>query len=306
MTPCIVSCNYKGGVGKTTTSRVLAQALALDKSFTKGKPILVIDLDPQGNTSRRWQLLHTDFNGSSYPIAHPDLDDSAPNYSSVCDLWLPLVTTAGWSDGSDVEPESLVPLPYETANKMIHVVPAHEEQMAYAMTVPMAERPLLGFALRQWLRSDEVKEAYSCVIIDTQPSKSSLIDAALAAATHVYVPFVPEPQSIEGVFSILSYIFLQQQIRGSDVPLTMLGLFPNMVTDTMLHRAHLDALKKDSVFSKYLMPVRFGRRIAYSETDDYRNTPEQVTDLTNARISEEARLFARYIVKRLSESEVEQ
>lgn len=300
----IVSCNYKGGTGKTTTARVLAQALALDKKFTKGKPILVIDLDPQGNTSRRWQLLLTDFNGSSYPIPHPDLsaDGHEPNYSSVCDLWLPQIAAAGWEDAGDEPLESLIPLPYKTKNKMIEVVPAHEGLMSYALSVPMAERPLLGLALRQWLRSDEIKEAYSCVIIDTQPSKSSLIDAALAAATHVYVPFIPEPQSIEGVFSILSYIFLQQQIRGNDVPLTMLGLFPNMVTDTLLHRTHLDALKKDSSFSKYLMPVRFGRRIAYSETDDYRNTPDQVTDLANTRISEEARLFARYIIKRLNET----
>lgn len=298
VTPVICSSNYKGGVGKTTTTRVLAQALALDKGFTKGKPILIIDLDPQGNTSRRWKLLRTDPVNGSYPITHPELEGGSPDYSSVCDLWLSILTAMG-VEGLG---ESVFPLPYETeSNSMIHVVPAHEKLMTYAMSVPLSERLNLGSALRQWLRSDEIKEAYSCVIIDTQPSKSALIDAALAAATHVYIPFVPEPQSVDGVFSILSYIFLQQQNRGIDVPLTMLGLLPNMVTNTMLHNSILNSFRKNEHVGKHLMPVKFGRRIAYAESDDHRNIPEQVTDMAGSAIDIEARKFARHIIKRLQE-----
>ena len=299
--PTICATNYKGGVGKTTTSRVLAQALALNKKFTKGKPILIIDLDPQGNTSRRWQLLRTNMeDGSSYPVDHPALANETPSYSSVCDLWISFIVENGWY-GLE---ESVLPVPYKTVNPMIHVVPAHEALMSHAISVPVNERYLLGDAMRQWLRSEEVSEAYSCVIIDTQPSKSSLVDAALAAATHVYVPFIPEPQSVEGVFSIISYIGLQQQNRGDDVPLTFLGLLPNMVTETRLHRIHLQALERDEVFGKYVMPVRFGRRISYSETDDYRNSPEQVTDIDGSHVSYEAKRFADYIANRLTEKGV--
>lgn len=298
ITPTVVSSNYKGGVGKTTTSRVLAQAMALDKKFTKGKPILVIDLDPQGNTSRRWQLLRTNMeDGSSYPVDHPDLEGETPPYSSVCDLWLSLIAKDGWNGLG----ESVLPVPYKTSNPMIHVVPVHETLMSHAISVPVSDRPKLGDALRQWLRSSAISDTYCCVIIDTQPSKSSLIDAALAAATHVYIPFVPEPQSVDGVYSIISYISLQQQNRGDDVPLTLLGLLPNMVSKTMLHDAHLKALRQDSVFGPYVMPVQFARRIGYSETDDYRNNPGQVTDSANTRISFEAKKFAKYIIGRLSE-----
>jgi len=296
--PTIVCSNYKGGVGKSTTSRVLAQTLALDKEFTKGKPILVIDLDPQGNTSRRWKLLRTDSVGDSYPVTHPDLEGESPDYSSVCDLWLSLITKIG-VEGLG---ESVYPIPYQTeANSMIHVVPAHEKLMTYAMSAPLSDRPNLGVALRQWLRSDEVGEAYSCVIIDTQPSKSALIDAALAAATHVYIPFVPEPQSVDGVFSILSYIFMQQQNRGTDVPLVLLGLLPNMVMNTMLHNTILNSFRKHEHLGKHLMPVKFGRRIAYAESDDHRNIPEQVTDMAGSTIDIEARKFARHVIKRLQE-----
>lgn len=298
ITPVIVSTNYKGGVGKTTTSRVLAQAMALDKKFTKGKPLLVIDLDPQGNTSRRWQLLRTNMeDGSSYPVPHPLLEGESPEYSSVCDLWLSLIAKSGLGGLG----ESMLPVPYETSNPMIHVVPVHETLMSHAISVPMSDRPKLGDALRKWLRSSDVSDTYSCVIIDTQPSKSSLIDAALAAATHAYIPFTPEPQSVDGVYSIISYICLQQQNRGDDVPLTLLGLLPNMVSRTKLHEGHLRALERDEIFGPYMMPVRFARRTGYAETDDFRNTPGQVTDSGNARISIEARKFSKYIIERLAE-----
>jgi chromosome partitioning protein len=280
------------------TSRVLAQAMALNKPFTKGKPVLLIDLDPQGSTSRRWQLLKTDFNdGSSYPKDHPDLLDEEQKNSSVCDLWLSLIA----KDYPKPLGDSVIPLPYETTNPMIHVVPADTKLMSYAVSVSVADHYKLAAALRSWLRSKEVAETYSCVIIDTQPSITSLLDAALTAGTHCYVPFVPEPQSADGIFSVISYIAMQQQKRGSDVPLVLLGLLPNMVKKTKLHNAHLNAFKRDEVYSRYLMPVSFSNSISYAETDDWRNTPQQVTDKKDSLVSIEAKRFAKYIIQRIQE-----
>lgn len=297
--PVIVSTNHKGGVGKTTSSRVLAQSLAEMPEFTQGKPILVIDLDPQGNTSRRWQLLDAinegPDEGSYMPKPHPALADTTPNYSSVCDLWLNLLD----------EGEALMPEPYETNNPMIHVVPAYERLMFEAIALPKTDRPKLGAAMRSWLRSKEIADKYSCVIVDTQPSKTPLIDAALMAATHVYVPFIPEPQAVDGVFSIVSYLYHQSKQRGLDVPLEILGLLPNLVQNTRLHNVQLKKLEKlgaHPVFGRYLMPVKLSRRIGYAETDDWESNPDQVTDLEGTNIQLEARKFARHIASRLEAS----
>ncbi|XLY90519.1 ParA family protein (plasmid) [Ectopseudomonas mendocina] len=294
--PTIVSSNYKGGVGKTTTSRVLAQAMADDKAFNRGKPVLVIDLDPQGNTSRRWQLLKTCENGTRIPKPHPKLENETVPYSSVCDLWLDLLEL-----GEPVAPE-----PYETANPLIHVVPAHEEQMNEVMLVPKASREKLGQMMRNWLRDvgakpgDRLVDKYCCVIIDTQPTKTPLIDAALTAATHCYIPFVPEPQPVEGVYSIISYVHSLSSQRSGDIPLELLGLLPNMVQSTRLHTLHLKKLRDHPVFGKYLMPVKLSRRIGYSETDDWRNTPDQVTDLEGTQIEFEARKFGKYLMNKIA------
>lgn len=287
--PVVGSVNYKGGVGKTTSSRVAAQGFAEDISINQGKPVLIVDLDPQANTTRRWQLAavsHED--GSVIPIPHDELAEATDglSYSSVCDLWLDLLGA-----GSPV-----APLAYPTSNPRIHVVPAHENFMVAASRMPDEKVPVLAARMVEWLRDPSLAEKYCCVIIDTQPTKSALIDAALAACTHVYIPFIPEPQPVDGVLSMITYVSRQAQNRGNDVPLRFLGLLANRVEKNLiLHKKTMRSLEDHPNFGRYLMPVRMEKRIGYAETDDYRNAPDQVTDLEGTNIEWEARRFVRYL-----------
>lgn len=294
--PVIGSINYKGGVGKTTTSRVAAQGFASSSAINKGKPVLIVDLDPQANTSRRWRLVEpSPLTGSVVPIPHPDLADSQDSlpYSSICDLWLDILGAGA---------QGLAPVPYKTSNPMIHVVPAHEDLMSQASRQSDEQIEVLGARMREWLRSPELAEQYCCVILDTQPTKSPLIDAALTASTHVYIPFIPEPQPVDGVLSMVTYVARHQTSRpDSDVPLRFLGLLPNMVRRVTLHKEILRSLERDPNFGRYLMPVRLEDRIGYAETDDYRNAPEQVTDLTGSNIEWEANRFVRYLWAQIEE-----
>lgn len=285
--PVIAAVNIKGGVGKTTTSLYLAQALAQDKMFNKNKPILIIDLDPQSYMSRHWKLIRKNkIDGSSYPVTNPELNGYTPEYSSICDLWLTILNENGLNDLD----ESVVPIPYDTDSELIHVVPAHETLMSLAASISLSglqERPALGYAIRDWLRSDDIKDKYSCVIIDTPPGKSALVEAALSAATAVYIPFVPEPQPICGVLSTISYIALQQEKRRSDAPLKILGLLPNMVSNTILHTMYLKEFRNNSVLGPLIMPLQFSHSIRYM-------------DPCINHITTKAKLFALHIVRLLN------
>lgn len=289
--PVIAPFNYKGGVGKTLTGRVLGQTLAEMPEFNRGKPVLFIDMDPQGNTSKRWRALRPYPDGTMLPIDHPALADEEDRTSSVCDVWLEILTNS----------KNVLPVPYETSHPLIHVVPAHEVLMAKAMRLDEATALKLGTNLCNWLRSPEMAEKYCCAIIDTQPSKTNLVDAALRVATHAYIPFIPEPQSVEGVYSMISYLVQKRDLRGTDVSLEFLGLLPNQVRKTSLHSSQMKALQKNKEFVKHLLPVKLTQRTAYAETDDYRTRPETVTIAKGSNIEVEAKRFVKLIVNRLTE-----
>lgn len=304
--PVVLSTIHKGGVGKTTTCRVLAQAIADDPKLSGGKPVLLIDLDPQANTSRRFQLMRPLGNGMSVPVPHPrlvksaqdrgehiDPDDMLAHTSSVCDLWQSLL---GLGDAV------LIPEPYPTSNPMIHVVPANEQQLIRTNGMGESHGATIASLMLAWLRSDEIRDTYSYVIVDTAPGKAAMNDAAIYAATHVYVPFIPEPQSLDGVYSMFSHIFTERKKRGPDNPLHLIGLLPNLVQRTDLHRRMLKTLESSEGLGSYVMPVRLARRTLYAETDLPDSRPDQVTDAKGSTSSVEAIRFARYVVQRVRET----
>lgn len=185
----IAIANQKGGVGKTTTSINLASGLAY-----LGQKVLLIDLDPQGNTTQGVGANKSDFNLSAYDLL---LDDYG-----VEDIALNLKTP----------PLSLIPASIDLAGadlEMVEFKVGRERLLKNKLLV--------------------VKESYDFILIDCPPSLGLLNTNALTAADSVIIPVQSEYYALEGLTQLLSTIRLVQklfnpQLKIEGVLLTMLDL----------------------------------------------------------------------------------
>ena len=161
--------NQKGGVGKTTTVINLASALAL-----KGKKILVIDLDPQGNATTGFGLQNKDDSKTIYDVLNGNCSFADATKSTHINN-LKIVTSNVDLSGLEVE----------TAN---------ENRRAY----------LLKDKIQSFISESEVN--YSHIFIDCPPSLSLLTVMSLVVAKSLIVPLQAEFFALEGLSQLMKTI----------------------------------------------------------------------------------------------------
>lgn len=175
----IAIANQKGGVGKTTTAINLAAALAM-----RGRTVLLIDLDPQANSSMTFLDLRS-LQRSMYDVL------------------------TGQATLDDVVQPSPVP--------RLHVAPAR-------IGLAKLEAQLVGeidghFRLKDRIAS--IVERYDFVVIDTPPALGLITVNALVAATHLLIPVQSSYFALEGTDDLLETV---DRIRARPNPeLKLLG-----------------------------------------------------------------------------------
>ncbi|WP_375326674.1 ParA family protein [Candidatus Tisiphia endosymbiont of Nemotelus uliginosus] len=165
MTKIIAIVNQKGGVAKTTTSVNLSTALSV-----MDKKILVIDLDPQGNSSTGFGIKHSDRKITIYQVLigtkcvkEAIMDTNIPN--------LHLITSNTNLSGAEVD---LLPM----------------QNREYSLLISLKK----------------LEKKYDYIIIDCPPSLNLLTVNALVACNEVLIPMQCDFYSLEGLSHLLKTI----------------------------------------------------------------------------------------------------
>lgn len=165
MSKVVAITNQKGGVGKTTTAVNLAACLAY-----KGKRVLLLDCDPQGNST------------SGYGISKEEIELSV--YDCLA------------------EPENTKNAIIKTKYRNLSLIPSSPELSAAEIELASVENR--EFVLSEALST--VKDDYDFVIIDSPPALGMLSINILTASNSVLIPIQCEYYALEGLTQLINSI----------------------------------------------------------------------------------------------------
>jgi len=172
----IALVNQKGGVGKTTSSINLAASLGV-----LNKKVLLVDLDPQGNSTTGLGISKGEYSKSIYELL--------------------------------IDKAELKDVIIKTKFKNLYMIPAtinlagvDIELMELSKTTPSFSK---GGQLKKYL--DVAKETFDYIIIDCPPSLGILTTNALTAANSVIIPVQCEFFALEGIMQLINTIMLAQK-----------------------------------------------------------------------------------------------
>ena len=172
MSRMIAVANQKGGVGKTTTSINLSACLA-----EKGKKVLLVDMDSQGNTTSGLGLEKNELENTIYEVLRDEV--------SINDAIIEIEDCFGNL--------SLIPANRNLAGAEIELITA--ENMQYILKEKLAP----------------IRDQYDFIILDCPPALGMLTVNAMTASYSVLVPIQCEFYALDGLSQLIYTIELIQK-----------------------------------------------------------------------------------------------
>ncbi len=218
--------NQKGGVGKTTTAINLAAGLGLE-----GKHVLLIDLDPQGNTTTGLGAYKSEIERCMYNVL---IDECELDDVIIKDIYHNV---------------SLAPATINLAGADLYLL----EQKDFKQKV-----------LKDKIAN--LKDKYDYIIIDCPPSLSLINRNALSASNSVLIPIQTEYYALEGLAQLLSSIKLVQKYFNKELLIEgiLLTMFDIRTKSSYEVMTHVNQFFKEKVYRTYIP-----RSIKVSEAPSY-------------------------------------
>ncbi len=212
MTRIIAIANQKGGVGKTTTTLNLGDALR-----KRGRSVLLVDLDPQASLTLAM-------------VGRPTFGEGPDQFETT--IYTALMRTMRG------EAEPLDGAVRETPSGL-WLLPASIELSAAEMD--LIREPLGVYALRDCLAALP-SSAYDYVLVDCPPSLGILTTNGLAAAHEVLIPLQADYLALRGVDLLLTTLAKIQKRANPD--LIVLGIVLTLADLRTLHAREVVAAAK--------------------------------------------------------------
>jgi chromosome partitioning protein len=196
MTHLVAISNLKGGVGKSTTTMMLAEGLAL-----RGKTILVVDLDPQSNSSymlmSKQRVLQIAKGPNHFATFLQSLVTDGPR------LAFGNYVTQHVSDIKELTQPNTGRVDLIAAVPKLRFI-EFEFERAYVNRHGIADADL--FLAEQVVKGINTLPAmYDAVLFDCSPAFSVTTRAALTAATHIVSPTIPDFLSVVGLADFVTF-----------------------------------------------------------------------------------------------------
>lgn len=209
MSVVITVFNQKGGVGKSTTVINLSSALAL-----RGKRTLIIDMDPQGNSTSGLGVY--EFKNMIYDFLIDEKVDSI----------------------------------YKTGFSKLDIIPSNGEFAGVEIELARCED--WQFKLKKML--DKLKDNYDYVIIDSPPSLGILSMMSLVASDKILIPVQCEYYALEGVSQLMDTITLVKDNFNPNLNILgiVMSMYDGRTNLSNQVVEEVEKFFKDKVFKTYI------------------------------------------------------